>query len=235
MTIKNGSVYIIKNTVNNKIYVGQTRQTFKNRFKVHKSQKSYLGNALRKYGIEKFDINILSVPIYNLSIIEKKLIDYYDCIAPNGYNLESGGKRDYTVSDITRDRMRRARIGKKASDSTRLKMSISMTGKKRKPFKRPPHSIETKIKMSIAKKGVVFSEEHKKNMRGKKHKKEHIEKIQEKRRRTYEIICPNGNKIITNKISEYCEKYNLSHGTMFLVAQGKRKHYKKYIVRFLEN
>ncbi len=235
MSAKNGFIYIAKNIINNKVYIGQTRQSLEKRLKDHKHCQRYFGKALRKYGIDKFNIKTLSVPVRFLSIIEKKLIIRYNCIAPNGYNLESGGRKDYTISDITKDRIRKSRTGIFPSDATRKKMSIARTGKKRKPFKRIPHSEETKRKMSIAKKGKPFSEEHKKKLRGKKFTKEHIEKIQEKRRKTYEIICPKGNKITTNRLSQYCKEHNLSHGTMFLVAQGKRKHYKKYIVKFMEN
>ena len=72
----NGYIYIIKNDINNKVYIGKTLlPTIEERFKEHlkesireRSKNRPLYNAMNKYGIEHFyielleecDINILS-------------------------------------------------------------------------------------------------------------------------------------------------------------------------------
>jgi len=234
-----GLIYIIRNTIDNKIYIGQTRQEIKARLKVHKTSKTYFGNALRKYGFDKFDIKLLTVPVDCLSIIEKLLIEEYNCMAPSGYNLEGGGKRNYKISEITRKRLSKSHKGKKASPKTKTKMSKSRIGKKRPDMVGVPLSEEHRKKISLGNRGKKRTCEMKKKysiaQKGKKLTTEHIEKIQEKRRKFYHIICPNGKIVITNKMPRFCKDHGLSYGTMFLVAQGKRNHYKNYKVNFLEN
>ena len=55
-----GRIYIIKNTVNDKVYVGQTKVSLKLRFQNHLSAarngKDYIiGKAIRKYGEDFYE------------------------------------------------------------------------------------------------------------------------------------------------------------------------------------
>lgn len=57
-------IYIIRNTINSKVYVGQTKKTLSNRFSNHKSAARHngdyiLGKAMRKHGIENFYIELI--------------------------------------------------------------------------------------------------------------------------------------------------------------------------------
>ena len=59
-------IYIIKNDINNKVYVGKTQQTVKDRFKEHiresrrkRCEKRPLYSAMNKYGFEHFQIEVL--------------------------------------------------------------------------------------------------------------------------------------------------------------------------------
>ena len=52
-------IYKIENKLDGKIYVGQTRQTLRKRIAAHKRLNYPIGFALRKYGIENFEITIL--------------------------------------------------------------------------------------------------------------------------------------------------------------------------------
>lgn len=56
-------IYQITNVVNSKIYIGKTDKTIQERFQRHcynhKTQNTYLYKAMRKYGIDKFTIEIL--------------------------------------------------------------------------------------------------------------------------------------------------------------------------------
>ena len=57
-----GIIYCFTNKINNKKYVGQTQQTLKQRISNHLSKtnkKYYFQNALLKYGIDNFNIEIL--------------------------------------------------------------------------------------------------------------------------------------------------------------------------------
>lgn len=95
-----GYIYIIKNTKNNKVYVGQTSRTIEDRWKQHKNaairgeeQGIILYNAMRKYGIENFYITQLEeCELKDINDREIYWIQYYNCQTPNGYNVRSGGE-----------------------------------------------------------------------------------------------------------------------------------------------
>lgn len=110
--IKNqtGSIYIIKNKVNDKVYIGQTTTTVHERFMQHKKpctrkkRGSYkLYNAMNKYGVDNFYIETLEtdVPIDKLDAAEIAYIEQYDS-CNNGYNTTYGGnvRRIYKPRDI---------------------------------------------------------------------------------------------------------------------------------------
>lgn len=98
-----GEIYIIKNFVNDKIYIGQTVTGSQNRFTQHlneafakdrKEYNYYLSKAIRKYGKEAFDFAILAdnVPKDDLDLIEEHYIDMYNSSDPDiGYNVSIGG------------------------------------------------------------------------------------------------------------------------------------------------
>jgi len=95
---KYGSIYIIKNIMNDKVYIGQTTMSVDDRFKAHikKStieKRTYkLYNALKKYGKENFYIESLEddVPIELLDKKEIYYINKYNSYK-NGYNSTKGG------------------------------------------------------------------------------------------------------------------------------------------------
>ena len=97
------SIYIIRNKINNKVYIGQTIQTLNIRFTAHKMasriEDSKFYRAMRKYGEENFYIELLeTVAIESLNDREKYWIKQYDSYY-NGYNSTFGGdgtiKYDY--------------------------------------------------------------------------------------------------------------------------------------------
>lgn len=91
-------IYIIKNTVNNKLYIGQTKQTLRKRFIGHKNKsnngsKPAIHCAMRLHGIENFNIE-LHYECETLEEVNQKEIDcikQFNSIAPNGYNILEGG------------------------------------------------------------------------------------------------------------------------------------------------
>ena len=96
-----GEIYLIKNFVNNKYYIGQASNSSQERFSQHireayaKNRKEYnycLSRAIRKYGKEAFDFAILAeVPKNMLDIVEEHYIDLYMTSDPRyGYNTSIG-------------------------------------------------------------------------------------------------------------------------------------------------
>lgn len=99
----NGIIYKITNTINNKIYIGQTIQSLQNRWKRHCSNKGTIDElnmvikkAILKYGKENFKIEVLEICEYNqLDIKESFYINLYDSYN-KGYNSTKGGKSGRT-------------------------------------------------------------------------------------------------------------------------------------------
>ena len=106
-----GYIYKITNTLNNKIYIGQTVKTIEKRFQQHKnnSNKPYfsqivLYKAFNKYGIENFICEqIEEVDNEKLNERERYWIEYYDSFF-NGYNSTLGGQAtqlyNWDIDDI---------------------------------------------------------------------------------------------------------------------------------------
>lgn len=87
-------IYIIKNDINSKIYIGQSVDA-KVRFKTHCSspdKTSLIDAAIKKYGKEHFSYEILESQIENYNEREQYWIRYYGCQTPFGYNITPGGQ-----------------------------------------------------------------------------------------------------------------------------------------------
>lgn len=93
-----GSIYKIYNDINNKLYIGKTVSSLEERFNQHvkdskrrRYEKRPLYNAMNKYGIDHFYIELVEkCDIEELSIKENYWIRYYDTYN-NGYNATLGG------------------------------------------------------------------------------------------------------------------------------------------------
>lgn len=150
-------IYCVTNNTNGKQYVGQTVTAHSRHGHGHAMRDAY-----KKYGFNNFTYEtILS------NIQEDNLQDYAErfwikvvgSLAPNGYNLEEGGKRGKRVHH-------KPNLGKKASKETRRKMS---EGQKRRiallgqhPNKGNKHTEEWKAAASKRMKKQVQSEETRK-------------------------------------------------------------------------
>lgn len=91
-------IYIIRNTINNKCYVGQSVD-YKTRFRKHKEEarrnnfhyKSYLYNAMNTLGIKNFYVELLESQVEDYNEKEIYYIKKFNTLRPNGYNLADGG------------------------------------------------------------------------------------------------------------------------------------------------
>lgn len=110
MKNRKGKIYIIKNKINEKVYIGQTTMTLNERFRCHlkpstcKTRGSYkLYNAINKYGAENFYCELLceTDDLESLNHLEMYYIDKYDSY-DNGYNSTRGGdcKEISKIQDI---------------------------------------------------------------------------------------------------------------------------------------
>ena len=92
-------IYKWTNKTNGKIYVGKTTKTLPHRTRTHINTANVgstlpIHNAIRKYGKEGFDIEVIAtaLDIDQLNELEIKFIKEYDCRSPKGYNLKLGGE-----------------------------------------------------------------------------------------------------------------------------------------------
>lgn len=89
----NGFIYIIKNTVNSKVYIGQTRTSVEQRWREHLRHAQYgdqiINRAMKKYGVDKFYRETLEIcNIKLLDYREMYYIDLYDSTNKSkGYNV----------------------------------------------------------------------------------------------------------------------------------------------------
>lgn len=94
---KIGTLYMIYNDVNNKVYIGKTYSTLEKRWKLHVSDSKKdnknrpLYNAMKKYGTECFHIKEIGKfkngDLENMEILYIQKFDSYK----NGYNATLGG------------------------------------------------------------------------------------------------------------------------------------------------
>lgn len=97
-TNKKGCIYIIKNTINDKVYVGQTAIGAENRWKQHtkssniKKNNYALYRAMTKYGVDNFYYEILEDGIPLNELDEKEIYYIQKCNSyKEGYNSTKGG------------------------------------------------------------------------------------------------------------------------------------------------
>lgn len=128
-------VYQIINKINGKLYIGQTVQPLLRRWTAHCTKNikiNAIGKAIKKYGKENFEIKILCrcSTIEEMNHRESYYIKLKNTMAPNGYNLNSGGN-GRKISDATRAKLSESHKGIKISDATKKKLSSSLRGKKK--------------------------------------------------------------------------------------------------------
>lgn len=139
--VYNGNIYKFENKLNGKIYIGQSR-CIERRYEAHVycDKPMYeLDRAIKKYGIENFNYEILeSFDTENLEEVNKWMderedyyIQFYNSLHPNGYNLLSN-RHHPEFSELTRKRISEACMGekngfygRKHSEETKKKMSES--------------------------------------------------------------------------------------------------------------
>lgn len=143
-------IYSIENTENGKIYVGSAvdyhrrKRVHLNLLKKGKHHSIKLQNSFNKYGIDKFQFNILEL-VSNIEDIIEIEQRYLDNLKPDlnithiaGLNSHLGLKR----SEETREKIRISNTGKPKSEETKDKIRQHNIGKKQ--------SQETKDKKSKA-------------------------------------------------------------------------------------
>jgi hypothetical protein len=124
-----------------------------------------------------------------------------------------GGTLPEWISDSTREKMRLSQTGKKRSAESRAKQSATMRGRKL--------SDSTCARISQSNKGKghgdAWRAQHADTMRG---RKQSLETIRKKSKFIYVAMSPNGESFETDRFSEFCKQRGLNRTSMIGVAGG---------------
>lgn len=126
-------MYKHTNTANGMVYIGMTGRKTNERWRNGEGYKhnEHFARAIEKYGWDGFKHEILwsGSSREEAERMEVELIALHKSDNREfGYNIESGGRLN-VVSEETREKMRVAITGKKASEETRQKLSEAHKGK----------------------------------------------------------------------------------------------------------
>jgi group I intron endonuclease len=172
-----GCIYLRKNKVNGKCYIGQAKDIKERNRQWNNLNFKYGGcvinNARKKYGTDGFSFEILKeCEDKDMNYWEMYYIKEYNCKKPYGYNSTDGGDSSYERSEETKKKISEAKRGKKQSPEHIEKCAAAKRCKKQ--------SIETIAKRAAAMRGRKLSTEHKSKIsaahRGMKQSQETIEK-----------------------------------------------------------
>ena len=130
--MKISGIYLITNVKNSKQYVGQSRDIVKRLSSYrHSKRTTAIHLAIEKYGIDNFTFYTLQteVSVKDLNAAEIFWIKTLNTQAPFGYNLTSGGNSKTIISEETRFKISKSKIGKRCSEETKLKIGKANSGR----------------------------------------------------------------------------------------------------------
>lgn len=144
-------IYLLTHIETGRKYVGQSRR-IAHRWKQHEraTAKNKIGAAIRAYGWASFSAEIIQLcEPHELNACEARWVLHYQCVAPLGFNLTTGG--DHTAySDETRKKIGDANRRRVVTEETRAKMSKAQSNR----------SATHRENISKAKTGRPISQEH---------------------------------------------------------------------------
>jgi len=183
-------IYKATNTMSGNVYIGQTVKTLEERIhqhtKITSKGKSKFSKALKSYGIENFDWDVIytATTKEELNQLEIFYINEYDSIK-NGYNMVEGGSGGYNEYAVKSNKNKKGKtweeiytpagllimkevakkFGKIGADYTKnLPKETRIANAKRANKARTEmgyiHSEETKKKISDAQKGITFADRY---------------------------------------------------------------------------
>jgi len=260
-------IYKVTNKINSKIYIGQSHFSLAKRKSVHLATAKILNKsipfhlAIRKYGRDNFIWEVIDTAVTQEELNEKEcfyITDYRSSISDLGYNLKTGGsygrhheftklkiaatKKGIPRSLVTKIKLKKAMLGKKATETAKQKMSKARTGCNNHMWGKH-HSTITKQKIAAAHRGKKLTQEYKDRLRDRNSKegnpffgKVHTlnSKILMANKRGKKIICTTTNKTF-NSVFEASILLAISKHGINSVLQKRHLNTKKLHFEYLEN
>jgi group I intron endonuclease len=228
---KSSGIYIIRNTINHKIYVGSAVLLIR-RYRQHKHrilsgihQSRHLLHHVSKYGINTLSFELLEKCPTDLLIAREQ--HYLDTLRPfvdNGFNTSeiAGATVGVKHTEYTKKIMSECRKGKKLSEETKRRMSAAQQGRKMSP-----ESIE---KMKRAQSNKSYGPEARRNMSiahvGQKQSQETKDKRAASLRgktKNGMIVLNTATGIFYDSIKEAALLYGIVHTTLHRKITGRIK------------
>lgn len=227
-----GVLYVIKNKINGKEYVGQTIGSLKQRIYGHKSSLKYGGGrrtcsalveAFKKYGFENFDF--IEIGIYKdidkLNEAEQAEIKRRNSLTPNGYNISLGGKNTFKTESI-RKKMSENHHSKKPGYKPVCKKYVMYKGSIK-------YNIENMAKFcrenNLPYRRMIYT--HNRGY-GICYGYSPIKNWNEVKYKEYTYI-KDGKEVRIRNLTKYCDDNKLSRTKMIALSTGRKLIYKGYI------
>ena len=238
-----GKIYKIVNSINDKIYIGQTINSLQKRWTAHKSdskKEDYcLYRAMRKHGIENFNVALLIDNVSSkseLNYLESYYIAFFDSYR-TGYN-ENYGSKD--TSQLIKYRHKSIFGGQNRTqvldfESGVFYQSITEAAKSRNiGIAKMLHKLSGRTYNNTS---LIFLDEYEifglskykeKNLRFVNSKINTIKILSENSQKIRKkVLCINTNTIFPSLL-EASKALNIPASPITAVCKGKLKHYKQY-------
>ena len=237
-------IYKITNSINNKVYIGQTIRALNKRWWEHKKDSETselpLYRAMRKYGLENFTIEEIggANSQSELNYVELHHIYLLNSIYPNGYNLRIGGSQG-THSQETRNK-----ISNIIREMDRLGTRPILKGKDNPAYgnayrKGVKLSQETKDKISKGHLGTTKSQKTKNKMSSihtkRMESQELRDRISKTLRKTSTLKKPikRSDGVVFESLHDCARQMNTRAPDICTVLKGRRKTHRGYSFEYI--
>lgn len=249
-----GCIYLRKNKVNGKCYVGQTKDIKIRNRKWKNLKTEYAGkvinNARAKYGVDGFSFELLKeCPNEDMNYWEMYYIKIYNSKTPYGYNSTDGGDSGYEMTDEVRKKIAAALRGRKRPDISAAKrgkpnpkVAAAKRGKKLSPehITKIAAALKGKPKPKLAaalrgrKRPVEVGAKIALAHRGMKHTEETKAKMSAAKSKAVLALDKNGNVVYEFPSTAEAQRQGFSAGHISECCLGKLKTYKGFIWCYAE-
>lgn len=230
------AIYILKNKINGKVYIGETMNLRQRVYSYHKSNIDTprpILRAINKHGLENFSFEYQYYPDMSkeelLDIEERLIKEHNSLMSGNGYNVCSRGQNRYSATQSLEARKKRSEIfkGRVITEEWRENMSKAKSGENH-PMYGKKMSEETKKKMGDSRRG------ERNGRYGKKTSDDHKNKLMMNRKDRIEVeqYTKSGEFVARySSIQEAMRQTGIDSGHIGSVCNGKRKSAGNFIWR----